>query len=150
MNSEREFWTNLRKDGTCWIWQGAVDSRGYGHLRWFRKVMRAHRLAYELSKGAIPTGGGYHGTVVMHSCDNRLCCNPGHLRAGSHADNMSDMKTKGRRLAKGAGTANGRAKLTPEQVQAIRADGRGKRTIAPEYGISPAQVQRIRKGVQWK
>ena len=45
--------------------------------------------------------------------------------------------------------ANGRAKLTPEQVHAIRLDKRGKRTIAKDYGISPAQAQRIRNGQQW-
>nr|WP_296201707.1 hypothetical protein [uncultured Hyphomicrobium sp.] len=63
---------------------------------------------------------------------------------------MADMKAKGRRKAVNAASANGRAKLTPEQVQAIRADTRGKRTIAKDYGISPAQAQRVRLGVQWK
>jgi len=68
---------------------------------------------------------------------------------GSQADNMADMKARGRRKGIGAGVTNGRAKLSPEQVIAIRADTRGKRVIAPEYGVSPAQVQRIRSGKQW-
>jgi hypothetical protein len=87
---------------------------------------------------------------VMHTCDNRLCCNPDHLRLGSHSDNMADMKAKGRRKRIATGSANGRAKLTLEQVVAIRMDTRGKRAIAPDYGISPAQVQRIRKGTHWQ
>lgn len=32
----------------------------------------------------------------------------------------------------------------------LEADLRGKRVIALEYGISPAQAQRIRNGQQWR
>jgi hypothetical protein len=133
----------------CWQWTGAVDSRGYGHTRHEGRNWRAHRLAWVEAHGPIPAGEGHHGTVVMHTCDNRLCINPAHLRLGTHAENMADMRDKGRRKGIGTGETNGRAKLAPEQVEAIRADTRGKRTIAPDYGISPAQVQRIRRGLQW-
>lgn len=110
----------------------------------------AHRIAYMSRHGLIPSGKGRLDSVVLHTCDNKLCCNPDHLRFGSHADNMADMKAKGRRKNIGLGETNGRAKMAPEQVLAIRADARGKRVIAAEYGISPAQVQRIRKGYQWR
>jgi len=145
------FWDKVSIHGEqeCWPWRASIDSRGYGNFRVGDHNERAHRVAYTLTFGAIPEGGGHHGTVVMHTCDNRLCCNPAHLVLGSHADNMADMKEKGRRKAVNSGSANGRAKLTAEQVAAIRADTRGKRTIAPDYGISPAQVQRIRNGEQW-
>lgn len=136
--------------GSCWVWTGAVDTRGYGHVRINGKTMRVHRLVYELALGEIPKMQGHHGAVVMHTCDNRLCCNPEHLRLGTHADNMADMKAKGRRKRLGSGESNGRAKLTADQVEAIRCDCRGKRTVAPEYGISPAQVQRIRSGAHWR
>jgi len=150
MKNVDEFWANCeRQNNGCWIWQGAVDTRGYGHFRWEGKLTRAHRFAFQMVQGEIPKMPGYHGAIVMHTCDNRLCCNPDHLRVGTHADNMADMKAKGRRKGIGTGIENGRAKLTADQVSRIRADTRGKRTIAPEYGISPAQVQRIRTGQQW-
>lgn len=133
----------------CWNWTRSIDSRGYGNLTVAGRMWRAHRYAYEILVGPIPKGTGHHGTVVMHACDNRRCCNPSHLALGDHAQNMADMKAKRRRKSIGAGVENGRCKLTREQVEAIRADKRGKRTIAPEYGISPAQVQRIRLGKQW-
>ena len=145
------FWVKVKTGSAdeCWPWMFGIDSRGYGHLQFNGGPMRAHRVAYQLAKGEIPKGEGHHGTVVMHMCDNKLCCNPEHLRLGSHADNMADMKAKGRRAGIGTGAHNGRAKLTLEQARAIKADKRGKRTIAKQFDVSPAQVQRIRLGKQW-
>lgn len=55
-----------------------------------RKVY-SHRFAYEISRGPIPEG-----MVVMHSCDNGLCCNPLHLSLGTQSENIKDMHLKGR------------------------------------------------------
>ena len=150
MKTEIEFRERLKAGSNgCVEWSGAVDTGGYGHLRWRGRIVRAHRVAYEFAFGPIPDGDGHHGAVVRHSCDNRLCCNPDHLKLGTHADNMADMKARRRRKGIGTGADNGRAKLTAEQVIAIRADVRGKRVIAKDYGISPAQAQRVRLGKQW-
>jgi len=146
---ETDFWARVRSHGECWEWKGAVDTRGYGHLRWNGKIVRSHRLAYELSYGPIPKVSGHHGVVVMHKCDNRLCCRPLHLKLGSQGDNIADMKTKGRRKNIGVGSDNGRAVLTVEQVRAIRVDQRSIATIARDYPISRAAVQRIKAGKAW-
>lgn len=149
MRTAEEFWNSVDTSTTCWEWQRSVDTGGYGHLNWRGRMSRAHRVAYELANNVTLIRSNRN-VVVMHTCDNRRCCNPDHLHLGTHADNMGDMASKGRRKDINSGARNGRAKLTPEQVAAIREDKRGKRTIAPEYGVSPAQVQRIRKGQQWK
>lgn len=145
-----DFWRRVRKGAVedCWPWAAAVDSRGYGHLRWDGRVWRAHRLAYVLATGPIAKRHGHHGDVVMHRCDNRLCCNPAHLAIGSHAENMADMARKGR-AAKAPGEENGRAILTEDQVRAIRADPRGTRTICKDYPVSRSAVQRIKTGKAW-
>lgn len=134
MTLEMRFWNKVNRasEDACWLWTGAVDTRGYGNMNCYGRTKRSHRIAWELAHGPIPPGVGHHGTVVMHTCDNRICCNPAHLKLGDHSANMADMREKGRRKQINAGQANGRAKLTPEQVHAIRLDKRGKRTIAKD------------------
>lgn len=110
-----------------------------------RGTVKAHRVAYELANGPIPKGDGPHGTVVMHSCDNPLCCNPAHLSIGTQADNLRDMAEKGRRK----GEKSPHAKLTEEQALYIKHSSRSARSIALELGVSPEAAQMIRRGERW-
>ena len=75
----------------CWEWQGAMYPNGYGALKVDGKVIGAHRVSYEAFTCDIPQG-----MFVLHSCDNRRCCNPAHLSVGTHSDNMRDMHAKNR------------------------------------------------------
>lgn len=77
----------------CWEWQRFLHPkpRNYGGTAWNGKSWHAHRLTYVVAKGDIPPG-----MVVMHSCDYPPCCNPDHLSLGTHKDNMSDCRAKGR------------------------------------------------------
>ena len=76
----------------CIEWRGGKTSAGYGQI-WERGKFRqyAHRWAYEKFYGPIPKG-----LYVLHSCDNPPCINPKHLRAGTHAENVADMVSRGR------------------------------------------------------
>jgi len=90
---EEEFWTIIDKqeEGECWIWMGSVMGRGYGQAYWHGHCIGAHRVAWELTNGPIPSG-----MCVCHMCDNPPCCNPAHLFLGSQKDNMQDGIRKGR------------------------------------------------------
>lgn len=78
----------------CWLWTGSQAS-GYGYIGRGKRgdgYTLAHRAAWEIANGRkIPAK-----MVIMHMCDTPLCCNPSHLRLGTHVDNMRDMREKGR------------------------------------------------------
>lgn len=64
----------------CLNWTGPVVHNGYGQIGYQenkqKRLVRVHRLAYELAKGPIPEG-----MQIDHLCRNRRCCNPAHLEA---------------------------------------------------------------------
>lgn len=67
----------------CWLWTGAANGNGYGHISINKKPVKAHRLSYELHKGSIPTG-----LVIDHLCRNRRCVRPDHLEAVTQKENL--------------------------------------------------------------
>lgn len=68
----------------CWLWPRTLLARdGYGLATVKRRTHRAHRLAYELFIGPIPSG-----LESDHLCRVRHCVNPDHLEMVTHAENM--------------------------------------------------------------
>jgi hypothetical protein len=144
-------WNRTDRSGICWIWTGCKDNSGYGLISVGGRMMRTHRLAWELTHGPIPFG-----LFVCHHCDTRACINPEHLFLGTHKDNMQDKVRKGRRNGGGPayGERNGSAKLTTMQVIEIRqlynSSDISERELAQRFGIGKSQAHRIVSGVNWK
>lgn len=80
----------MNKD-KCWNWKRCLDGSGYGQLGINGKLIRAHRVSYQLHVGPIPKK-----MCVLHKCDNPKCINPKHLFLGTHNDNMQDKVQKNR------------------------------------------------------
>lgn len=73
----------------CWEWQGARDRLGYGYVRYEGKVWRMHRLMWVAAGRVLPAGTRGPGQVdIDHICRNPSCCNPDHLEAVPHRENM--------------------------------------------------------------
>ncbi|MGW7598161.1 HNH endonuclease [Streptomyces antimycoticus] len=111
--------------------------------------VRAHRYSWEMANGPIPES-----LHVLHHCDTPLCVRPDHLFLGTALENARDKVAKGRmRRGDAKGEANGHAKLTADDVRAIRSRPpvRGSQAaMAREYGITPQTVQDIIKRRIWK
>lgn len=121
----------------CWIWQHATMPNGYGSITYKQRGVYSHRLVFELFIGEIPTG-----LHVLHSCDQRACCNPTHLHLGTNVENIAE------RLER---NPNGRV-LDKIKVLEIRAIGRSQTTgqIAAKYGITDVTVSHILLRKTWK
>lgn len=169
--SAGRFWARVDRRGPdeCWEWTGYRLRLGYGRLTYHGRTTAAHRLAYAFAHGPIPEG-----LFICHRCDNPPCCNPAHLFLGTVADNNADMRAKGRHrtgdqhplrlhpecCARGdrsgarthperlrRGSAAGPAKLTDDQVRAIRTrweqGGISQRVLGRAYGVSPSHISGI-------
>lgn len=146
----------LGPHGTCWEWRGETNGVGYGQMTLLATAKRylVHRITFILLNGAPPADR----SLICHTCDNPLCCNPTHLFAGSVRDNAADMLAKGRFPTgdrhwmrarpeiRARGDRHGLAKLRerdiPEIVAAFNAGETPKR-LADMYGVSKASVLNI-------
>ena len=90
---EQRFWPKVNKAGPaptyrpdlgpCWLWT-AYLYKGYGRFNGGQgRIVEAHRFAYELAKGAIPSG-----LVLDHLCRVTSCVNPDHLEPVTIAENV--------------------------------------------------------------
>lgn len=136
------------KEG-CWEWQGIMNSNGYGRFSYENGQPLAHRLSFEIFFGDVPEG-----LVVCHSCDNRKCVNPAHLRADTQSANLAEAVAKGRfNPPTLEGSENGNSKLDWPAVRHIRrAHGEGAQMtrLANLYGVSLSTVSLIVKNKTWK
>lgn len=143
-----EFWAKVRKTETCWIWTGA-KKKGYGFLRRLGlQQMRAHRYAWYLTYGELPS------LYVLHECDNPSCVNPAHLFLGTAQDNSDDMMQKGRHKCNPKrGEDHGIAKLTKSDVLKIRRliveTTLSQETISTLFMVHPSTIGSIANRKTW-
>jgi predicted XRE-type DNA-binding protein len=117
----------------CWEWKGKVNQRD-GRPYFTITGQRKPSYVYVLEQ---VSGEEKKGRMVLHSCDNRVCCNPNHLSWGTHQDNMDDMKERER---------HGIPRTVIRAIHKLLDESRTQKDIAELYGISREAVSAIATG----
>lgn len=143
------------------------NNLGYGQFGVGGKTQKAHRVSYSYFVGDVPKE-----RLVLHSCDNRSCVNPNHLRIGTQKDNMDDMVIRkrhwvfGKSLSKKTrnkmsnakkgiyeGEDNPRSKLNDEKVLKMKylhfEEGYSFVKLGRKYKVSTATVRCAILGITW-
>lgn len=156
-DQEVRFWSKVshpRLDSDCWNWSASKNNMGYGQIRFWGKTFTAHRIAWLIANGPIPSD-----ICICHRCDNPACVNPSHLFLGTQTDNLHDMIAKRRHGShlhperRPRGEAHKRAKLTDSEVIGIRdcykAGGISQSKIAAQYGVTRSAISLITRRKKW-
>lgn len=134
------------KGKDCLEWPYSNCREGYGRTKLAdMKIQSSHRVMCRLVYGEPPKGK----RVAAHSCGNRNCVNPTHLRWATHQENSDDMLIHGTRHK---GTQVTSAKLSENNVHDIRRRlqrGEHPKDIAKLYDVNKYTITSIRKGRSW-
>lgn len=149
--SADRFWAKVRRGApdACWPWLASCHGgRGGGRYGQFKitvapnqlRTVSAHVYAYELTYGPVPDG-----LEILHACDEPLCCNPRHLSADTHAENVRQAVERGRHHV----PRPGRQKVSDgdvETIVAMRASGLTLVQIAAHFDVTKSLVSQIANG----
>jgi len=127
----------------CLLWPFAISKKSGYPIAGKRK---GHVVMCEAAHGDAPHGK----PQVAHSCDNRSCVNPHHIRWATHRENMDDMVIRNRARH---GEKHSRAKLTEEAVRVIRSTPRGygvTKRLCQQFGVTEATLSAARSGRTWR
>lgn len=122
----------------CIEWPFAVSSNGYGKVWHKKRAACAHRVACEMTYGPPPDPR----LDAAHSCGNRKCVNPAHLRWATRSENNIDFMRHRRR----------RTAISAEQAVEIRERlerGEARARIARSLGVRGGIVADIAIGRTW-
>lgn len=142
-----KFWSRVAVTANpekCWNWFGTIERSGYGRAMFEGRNAATHRIAFALHNGYMPVN------FVLHSCDNRKCVNPNHLREGTHQENMDDMVKRNRSPK---GERHPLCILNEEKVREIRcllAEGQTQESIAKMFGVNRGSIAGIARNIIWK
>lgn len=143
------FMRHVQKGNGCWLWTASKMNSGYGQFGMNGTMRQAHRVSYELHHGQVPKG-----MLVLHSCDNKQCVNPSHLRAGTKSENLKEAYERNRRARPNfSGENNPRASITVADalhMRQLRLDGMSVTAIAKQFGVKRSLASDVVNGRSWR
>lgn len=131
----------------CIVWPFNVTWNGYGMFWHQGRMQPASRVSCGLAYGAPPT----ERHEAAHSCNNRACVNPRHLRWATASENAADRIQHG---TSNRGSQSPHAKLTEADVLEMRKLRKETkityRELGERYGVSTSAAGHAVSGVWWK
>lgn len=81
-NTLEDVWRLIDQRGPseCWPYLGSTFSGRYGRFFFRQKALLAHRVVCAMVHGESDQ-------IVLHKCNNKMCCNPAHLAYGTPDEN---------------------------------------------------------------
>jgi hypothetical protein len=141
------FWKNVdvQDKSECWGWKGDIDIlTGFGvssrMVHGSEVVRKAHRIAYILRYGTVPSSH-----VIRHTCRNQLCCNPDHLMPMREHPQEEDehLVTAYYYSSRRSGRLSD---FERRRILSLREYGVTIKEIARRFQVSPSTVSRVLKG----
>lgn len=129
----------------CVLWPFCLNDSGYGLASIGGRQKQASRWMCILVYGDPP----FPKAESAHSCGNRKCVNPNHLRWDTPKGNCADKLKHG---TLNCGERNGKTTLTDEEVDLIRKTPRKRnqlKHLAERFGMSRESLVKIRNGKRW-
>ena len=78
----------IRIDDECWIWTGQITKVGYPRQRLsVAKKVPTHRYIYDFFYNDLSKN-----QIVHHTCENKICVNPAHLKAITQSEHGKLLK----------------------------------------------------------
>jgi hypothetical protein len=140
-------WHEAEDINACVLWPFAVNSRGYPCIAISEASELVTRLVVERVMGVSLSDAD----LTCHTCDVPRCVNPWHLYPGDDVTNTADKMNRGRHAR---GDSSGRAKLTADDVRAMRATFTGRYgeiiALARGFGVDVHTITDALNGVTWR
>lgn len=132
------------RESECLLWPYTKQWKGYGQVRYDGRLRGAHQVVCEIVHGARPSSRHQ----AAHSCGERACVNPAHLRWATGKDNQADRVVHDTHLR---GERHPKAKLTAEHVARIRNCNQERQScLAAELKVSQSLISLIRHQKRWQ
>lgn len=117
----------------CRIWRKMGKNKVYARFTAYGHTASAHVWACEIQQGHPMRS---EKPLVRHLCNNKRCVEFMHVIAGTHTENMQDVRNSAIR------------KVNDPDAVVIKESNKSSKALAIEYGVSTAYIKHLKSGIR--